>query len=131
MMCPKCQSANLMDATAELDETFNDGQLAWLKCLCGWRGKLDAPVKQEEQTMGKWSEEARLAFHARKAAAKHEEDSTRSVVPVTCQSIPSRSSSSVTVDGSALTILDATLEKLSEDVTTLIRAKEIVERYQA
>lgn len=38
MICPKCQNANLADASGELDDGSDETE--WLKCfMCGWRGR--------------------------------------------------------------------------------------------
>lgn len=41
-VCPKCQNANLQDASAELDVVSEDrDETEWWKCFrCGWRGRL-------------------------------------------------------------------------------------------
>lgn len=39
MRCPKCQNANLADASAECDGQGGDEDIEWMKCFaCGWRG---------------------------------------------------------------------------------------------
>lgn len=38
MICPKCQNANLSDASSELDD--DSDEVEWWKCMmCGWRGR--------------------------------------------------------------------------------------------
>ena len=38
MICPKCQNANLADASGELDD--GSDEVEWKKCFaCGWRGR--------------------------------------------------------------------------------------------
>lgn len=38
MCCPKCQNANLSDASCELDD--DSDEVEWWKCMmCGWRGR--------------------------------------------------------------------------------------------
>lgn len=48
-ICPKCQNANLADASSELDD--DSDEVEWWKCfVCGWRGRpiMGRPTVTEE-----------------------------------------------------------------------------------
>ena len=50
MICPKCQNANLADASSELGHESDE--IEWKKCFaCGWRGRpiMGRPTVTEEE----------------------------------------------------------------------------------
>ena len=51
-ICPKCQNANLTDASAEFEGQGGDDEIEWKKCFaCGWRGRpiMGRPTVTEEE----------------------------------------------------------------------------------
>lgn len=158
MYCPKCQNANLADASAELDDQSGEGEVEWMKCFaCGWRGRPimgRVSVRDEESDAGEETGESGVTAiepgcrHCHAPGRKHRfcsvwpvkgEDyckkhlsmkakGSRPAVPAVVEPKTLATPRPVMTSGGVLSVLDAAIVSAQADIEALERTREILAR---